>query len=106
MALFADLVKVSSAAIAAERPCLRRVPGGISPIDCHFLLTLKNQGVLDAVDVAAVRGFPLDWNHWQIQEWPSKIAEIEQVTSLPVWVSEVGVSAFGAEEVQEFGTHG
>ena len=101
--LFADLVKLSSAAIAAERPRLRRVLGGISPIDPQFLLTLKHQGVLDAVDVAAVHGFPLDWNHWQIDEWPNKIAEIEQVTSLPLWVSEVGVSTFGAEEVQEFG---
>ena len=101
--MFADLVKLSSAAIAAERPRLRRVLGGISPIDPNFLSTLKSQGVLDAVDVAAVHGFHLDWNHWQIQEWPSKIAEIEQVTSLPLWVSEVGVSTFGAEEVQEFG---
>jgi beta-xylosidase len=101
--LFGDLVKLSSAAIAAERPRLRRVLGGISPIDPNFLLTLKNQEVLDAVDVVAVHGFPLDWNHWQIHEWPSKIAEIEAVTSLPLWVSEVGVSTFGAEEVQEFG---
>jgi Beta-xylosidase len=29
--------------------------------------------------------------------------EIRQVTRLPLWVSEVGVSTFGAEEVQEFG---
>jgi len=101
--LFADLVKTSSAAIAAERPALRRVLGGISPIDPNFLLTLKDQGVLAAVDVAAVHGFPLDWNHWQIHEWPDKIAEIEAVTALPLWVSEVGVSTFGAEEVQEFG---
>ena len=55
------------------------------------------------VDVVAVHGFPLDWNHWQIHEWPDKLAEIRAVTDLPVWVSEVGVSTFGAEEVQEFG---
>ena len=29
--------------------------------------TLERQGVLDAVDVVAVHGFPLDWNHWQIR---------------------------------------
>ena len=51
----------------------------------------------------AVHGFPLDWNLWQIDEWPAKIAEIRAVTALPVWVSEVGVSIFGAEEVQEWG---
>ena len=55
------------------------------------------------LDVVAVHGFPLDWNHWQIDEWPDKLAEIRAVTSLPVWVTEVGVSTFGAEEVQEFG---
>ncbi len=33
----------------------------------------------------------------------ARVAEIEAVTHLPVWVTEVGVSTFGAEEVQEFG---
>jgi beta-xylosidase len=101
--MFADLVKTSSAAVAAERPGLRRVLGGMSPIDPGFVRTLDRHGVLDAVDVVAVHGFPLDWNHWQIGEWPDKVAEIEAVTRLPVWVSEVGVSTFGADEVQEFG---
>jgi beta-xylosidase len=59
--------------------------------------------VLDHVDVVAVHGFPLDWNLWEIHEWPAKVAEIRQVTPLPVWVSEVGVSSFGAEEVQRWG---
>lgn len=101
--MFADLVKTSSAAVAAERPGLRRVLGGMSPIDPGFVRTLDRHGVLDAVDVVAVHGFPLDWNHWQIGEWPDKVAEIAAVTRLPVWVSEVGVSTFGADEVQEFG---
>jgi beta-xylosidase len=64
---------------------------------------MKEQGVLDRVDAVAVHGFPLDWNHWQINEWPEKLAEIRAVTDLPIWVTEVGVSTFGAEEVQEFG---
>ena len=46
------------------------------------------------VDAVAVHGFPLDWNHWSIHEWPDKLAEIQAVTDLPVWVSEVGVSTF------------
>jgi beta-xylosidase len=50
-----------------------------------------------------VHGFPLDWNHWQIHDWPKKIDEIRAVTSKPVWVSEAGVSSFGAEEIQVFG---
>jgi beta-xylosidase len=51
----------------------------------------------------AVHGFPLDWNHWQLNEWPAKLDEIRAVTELPIWVSEVGISTFGAEEVQEWG---
>jgi beta-xylosidase len=101
--IFSGMVKAASSAIAAERPGLPRVLGGMSPIDPGFVRTLERQGVLDAVDVVAVHGFPLDWNHWQLSEWPDKIGEIEAVTDLPLWVSEVGVSTFGAEEVQEFG---
>jgi beta-xylosidase len=100
---FARLVHSASAAIASERPGLTRVLGGISPIDPGFIQNLQGQGVLDEVDVVAVHGFPLDWNHWQIHEWPDKVKEIESIVRQPVWVTEVGVSTFGAEEVQAFG---
>jgi beta-xylosidase len=100
---YAQMVKLAAEAVRAESPRLRRVLGGISPIDPNFVSNMERQGVLDAVDTVAVHGFPLDWNHWTIHEWPEKIREIQEVTSLPVWVSEVGVSTFGAEEVQEFG---
>jgi beta-xylosidase len=82
---------------------LLRVLGGISPIDPAFILKLQERGVLDNLDVVALHGFPLDWNLWQIDEWPERLKEIQSVTNLPVWVTEVGVSTFGAEEVQEFG---
>ena len=101
--VFASMVKASSAAVAAERPGLLRVLGGMSPIDPNFVANMKRQGVLDQVDAVAAHGFPLDWNHWQIDEWPSKLDEISAVTDLPIWISEVGVSTFGADEVQEFG---
>jgi beta-xylosidase len=101
--VFAAMAKAASAAIAAERPDLTRVLGGISPIDPHFVGNMHRQGVLDHVDVVAVHGFPLDWNHWMLDEWPAKLDEIRAVTRLPLWISEVGVSTFGAEEVQEFG---
>jgi beta-xylosidase len=100
---FGRLVREASAAIAAERPGLTRVMGGMSPIDAGFVHALGRSGALAAVDVLAVHGFPLDWNHWQIHEWPDRLDEIRAVTGLPIWVSEVGVSTFGAEEVQEFG---
>jgi beta-xylosidase len=100
---FAEMVKRASAAVTSENRRVRRVLGGISPIDAAFMQRMKNFGVLDGMDVVAVHGFPLDWNHWQIHEWPSKLLEIKAVTDLPIWVSEVGVSSFGAEEVQAWG---
>lgn len=100
---FAEMVKRASRAVAAENPRMLRVLGGLSPIDANFVLNMARQGVLDEVDVVAVHGFPLDWNHWRIDEWPAKIQEIQAVTRLPIWVSEVGVSTFGADEVQVFG---
>lgn len=100
---FAEMVKLSAAAIAAERPTLPKVLGGISPIDPAFIRRMEGFGVLNAIDIVAVHGFPLDWNHWTINDWPDKLKEIQAVTSKPLWVSEVGASSFGAEEVQEFG---
>ena len=101
--LFAHTVAAAGRAVAAENPTLPRVLGGISPIDPTFISNMQSQGALAHVDIVAVHGFPLDWNLWQINEWPSKIAEIRAVTALPIWVTEVGVSSFGAEEVQRWG---
>ena len=102
-AVFARMAKLAGQAIAAEAPGLPRVLGGMSPIDPDFVRLLGAQGVMEDMDALAVHGFPLDWNHWLIHDWPAKLDEIRAVTSLPVWVSEVGVSTFGAEEVQEWG---
>jgi beta-xylosidase len=101
--IFSTMVKEAAVAVAAERPALTRVMGGISPIDPDFIRTLKGHAALDRIDAVAVHGFPLDWNHWQIDEWRERLDDIRAVTPLPLWVSEVGVSSFGAEEVQEFG---
>jgi beta-xylosidase len=100
---FAEMARLAGAAIADAAPGLPRVLGGMSPIDPNFVANMARQGVLEAVDVVAVHGFPLDWNLWQIDEWPAKLDEIRAVTAKPLWVSEVGVSSFGAEEVQEWG---
>ncbi|WNG40410.1 beta-xylosidase [Archangium minus] len=101
--VFSRMVRLAGEAVRAENPKLTRVLGGISPIDPAFIRRMSDQGALDEVDVVAVHGFPLDWNHWQIHEWPERIAEIRAASRHPVWVTEVGVSTFGAEEVQEFG---
>ena len=101
--MFAAMVRAATKAVTEANPALLRVLGGISPIDPAFIQRLTRHGVTTMLDAVAVHGFPLDWNHWQIHEWPSKLEEVRTVTHLPVWVSEVGVSSFGAEEVQEFG---
>ena len=90
-------------AIRQVRPGLPLVLGGMSPIDVSFLSLLKSYGLLEHLDAVAVHGFPLDWNHWQLNDWPKKLEEIRAVTHLPIWVTEVGVSTFGADEVQVFG---
>jgi beta-xylosidase len=100
---FAELAIAAGRAIRSVHPSLIRILGGISPIDPAFIRNMEARGVLDHVDAVAVHGFPLDWNLWKIDEWPSKIAEIQAVVSLPVWVTEVGVSSFGADEVQAWG---
>ena len=100
---FAEMAILGARAVRKANPDLKIVLGGISPIDPKFIQLMDQHGVLNEVDVVAVHGFPLDWNHWNIHAWPSKIDEIRAVTNRPVWVSEAGVSSFGAEEVQAFG---
>jgi beta-xylosidase len=100
---FSIMTKLASRAVKEISPGTKLVLGGISPIDPVFMSLMVSYGVLDNLDAVAVHGFPLDWNHWKIDEWPEKIDEIKEVTHLPVWVTEVGVSSFGADEVQVFG---
>lgn len=102
-AAYATMTKLAADAVRAERPELLRVLGGISPIDPDFILNMKGKGVLDAVEVVAVHGFPFDWNHWPIEAWPEKIDEIRAVTDKPIWITEIGASSFGSEEVQDLG---
>jgi beta-xylosidase len=99
---FASMARLAGEALAAEAAGLPRVLGGISPIDPDFIANMMGKGVLERLDAVAVHGFPLDWNLWMIDEWPEKLHDIAEVAKLPVWVSEVGASSFGAEEVQEF----
>jgi beta-xylosidase len=100
---FAEMTRLAAETVRELRPRLTRVLGGISPIDPAFVELLERRGVLAAMNVVALHGFPLDWNHWTVDEWPERVAEIEAVTNLPIWITEVGASSFGAEEVQLFG---
>jgi beta-xylosidase len=100
---FAEMIRLAASAIREANPNIPRVLGGMSPIDPLFVQNLSAKGALDDVDVVAVHGFPLDWNLWPLNDWPRKIDEIRAVTDKPIWVSEVGVSSFGADEVQDWG---
>jgi beta-xylosidase len=100
---FSLMTHLAAQAVREVCPDLCLVLGGISPIDEQFIRLLRSYGLMDDLDAVAVHGFPLDWNHWHINEWPKKVQEIEAAASLPVWVAEVGVSTFGADEVQVFG---
>jgi len=100
---FSEMALLAAQAIRKVNPNLKIALGGISPIDPHFIELLAGNGLLDALDIVALHGFPLDWNHWSIHDWPRKIDEIRAITNKPIWVSEAGVSSFGAEEVQLFG---
>jgi beta-xylosidase len=101
--MFAEMIIAAAREIRQVNPELTIALGGLSPVDPNFVKLLGSHGVLDHVDVVAIHGFPLDWNHWSIHDWPRKVEEIRDVTSKRVWVSEAGVSSFGAEEVQVFG---
>ncbi|HYG35459.1 MAG TPA: glycosyl hydrolase, partial [Clostridia bacterium] len=100
---FSEMTRLAAMAIRQLRPEMTLVLGGISPIDANFISLIHSHGLLHHLDAVAVHGFPLDWNHWQINDWPKKLEQIKAVTSLPIWVTEVGVSTFGADEVQVFG---
>ena len=70
--IFAETAKLAARAVRAANPSVKIVLGGISPIDPQFIRLLASQGVIDEIDVVSVHGFPLDWNHWSIHEWPAK----------------------------------
>ncbi|HEY7096738.1 MAG TPA: beta-xylosidase [Terriglobales bacterium] len=101
--MFAEMVIAAARAIRKVNPTLKIALGGMSPIDPNFVKLLTKLGVIQEVDVVAIHGFPLDWNHWSIHDWPAKVREIQEVTDKRVWISEVGASSFGAEEVQVYG---
>jgi beta-xylosidase len=101
--VFSDLIRQSSQAIRGVRDDLPIVLGGMSPIDPGFLHQLRSNGALDAVDVLAVHGFPLDWNLWPIEEWPAHLEALRSEFGRPVWITETGVSSFASEEVAAWG---
>lgn len=104
-AYFGEMVRLAGERLARVAPGLPRVLGGISPIDPWFVRTLFDHGVGDAVDVLAVHGFPLDWNRWNVEEWPARVESIRERSGggKPIWATEVGVSSLVDEGLQAWG---
>lgn len=100
---FSEMARLAAISIRSVAPTVKIILGGISPIDPQFISLLASYGLMEYYDAVAIHGFPLDWNHWKIDEWPKKVKEIKNICKLPIWVTEVGASSFGAEEVQVFG---
>ncbi|HEX7048995.1 MAG TPA: glycosyl hydrolase [Longimicrobiales bacterium] len=101
--IFAAMTTLAAAEIRELAPDVRRVLGGISPIDARFLRRLRGYGLLDQVDVLALHGFPYDWNLWHAEEWPAKVAAIRNEFGLPVWVTETGVSSWASDANMTWG---
>ncbi len=102
--IFAQLCRWSTEAIRATAPHVKVVLGGLAPLDPDFMARMMRlHGLETVVDAAGIHGFPFDWHLWQIDEWPQKVAELRAVTGCPFWATEVGISSFGAEEVQVIG---
>jgi beta-xylosidase len=101
--IYSAMVEQSAAALRRTAPELPIVLGGISPIDPQFLRLLRHNGTLDAVDVLAVHGFPLDWNLWPIYDWPERLEALRAEFGKPVWITETGVSSFASEETAAWG---
>jgi beta-xylosidase len=98
---FAEMIRLAGERLAGIAPGLTRALGGISPIDPGFISHLFGMGVAQAVDVVAVHGFPLDWNHWHIEEWPERIGRVRSVAEgKPIWAAEVGASSFVSPALQ------
>jgi hypothetical protein len=101
--IFAAMTRLAAEEIRATAPEVPLVLGGISPIDPSFLRLIRGHGLLDALDVIAIHGFPYDWNLWHAEEWPAKIDAIRSEFGKPVWVTEAGVSSWASETNMEWG---
>ena len=80
---FADMAIQAARAIRQANPQVKRVLGGISPIDPSFIQNVFSRNVGHAIDVVAVHGFPLDWNRWHLEDWPKRIDGIRRVWYFP-----------------------
>jgi CDP-paratose 2-epimerase len=96
---FADMI--SRAAAVAHDAGKRVVLGGMCPIDPSWLSRMKDLGVLDAVDIIGVHGFPGTWD-FDWTDWASSLRKARCVLStqrpMPIWITECGYSTWRHDE--------
>ena len=72
---FAEMASLAAEAVRGREPGARRACSAASRRSIRpSSATWPARACSTALDAVAVHGFPLDWNHWQINEWPEKLA--------------------------------
>jgi CDP-paratose 2-epimerase len=97
---FATMVR--EAADVAHAAGKRVVLGGMCPIDPSWLQRMDELGVLDAVDVVGVHGFPGTWD-FEWTDWRSNLARAKEVLrqrnrKLSIWITESAYSTWRHDE--------
>ena len=93
---------ITAAAAAVHRAGKRVVLGGMCPIDPSWLDRMHRLGVLDAIDVVGVHGFPGTWE-FDWTDWASSLSRARNALTacdreLPIWITETAYSTWRHDE--------
>ena len=93
---------VTEAARVARAAGKRVVLGGMCPIDPSWLARMEELGVLTAVDVVGVHGFPGTWD-FEWTDWQSSLTRARDVLrangrKLAIWITESAYSTWRHDE--------
>jgi CDP-paratose 2-epimerase len=94
---------ITDAAHWAKQCNRHTVLGGMIPVDHHWLKLMRDEGVLEFIDVIGIHAFPGMWfpnnPNWEWYRdwrgWDSKLAYIAgHAGHRPIWVTETGISTW------------
>jgi CDP-paratose 2-epimerase len=93
---------ILGAAKVAHEADKKVVLGGMCPIDPSWLARMEELGVLAAVDVVGVHGFPGTWE-FEWTDWRSSLSSAQEALrrhgrALPVWITETAYSTWRHDE--------